>query len=467
MESKTSGSDLANRENRCIVTANGIALLVKGLGATPIENVASVPLRRDVAEPASQQSSSLSVTFLETLRLALDSLRAHKLRSFLTLLGVILAVATLVSVMSVIAGLNKYIAEKVADLGANVFVIDRFGIITSMDALTRAQKRPLITLEEFDRFRDTSQLAKLVAGYDRQQALARSGDLVLENTQVIGVTSSYAEIENLGIAKGRFITPADEEHRSEVAFIGADLAEKFFPNVDPIGKIVRSETHTYEVIGVGERIGSALGWSKDNYMLLPLSTYLKGWHKPSDSMAVFVQAANAESMPAAKEEARMLFRAWRHIPYNGEDNFAILGSDSIMAIWHALTGNLAFVAMALVSVFLVVGGIVIMNIMLASVTERTREIGLRRSLGARKQHILLQFLTESSLLAAVGGLIGIFLAGAIVLFVKTAFSFPTDMPITAVIVSLILATGVGLFFGIFPAMRAAKLDPIEALRADG
>jgi putative ABC transport system permease protein len=176
------------------------------------------------------------VTFLETLRLALDSLRAHKLRSFLTLLGVILAVATLVSVMSVIAGLNKYIAEKVADLGANVFVIDRFGIITSMDALTRAQKRPLITLEEFERFRDTSQLAKLVAGYDWQQALTRSGDVVLENTQVIGVTSSYAEIENLGIAKGRFMTPADEEHRSEVAFIGADLAEKFFPNVDPMGR---------------------------------------------------------------------------------------------------------------------------------------------------------------------------------------------------------------------------------------
>ncbi|HTC43061.1 MAG TPA: FtsX-like permease family protein, partial [Candidatus Acidoferrales bacterium] len=167
------------------------------------------------------------------------------------------------------------------------------------------------------------------------------------------------------------------------------------------------------------------------------------------------------------EEARMLFRAWRHIPYNGADNFAILGSDSIMAVWHQLTGNLAFVAMALVSVFLVVGGIVIMNIMLASVTERTREIGLRRSLGARKQHILLQFVTESALLAATGGLIGIFTAMAIVFFVKYAFSFPMDMPIAAVILSLILATSVGLFFGIFPAMRAAKLDPIEALRADG
>ncbi len=439
------------------------------MGATPIENLTSVPsLGREAGATASkgQGFSSGWVTFVETLKLALDSLRAHKLRSFLTLLGVILAVATLVSVMSVIAGLNNYIADKVADLGANVFVIDRFGIITSMDEFTKAQKRPLITLEEFERFRDSSQLAKQVAGYDRQNSQTRSGDTIMENTQVIGVTSNYAEIENLNTAQGRFITPADEEHRSEVAFIGADLAEKFFPNVDPIGKTVRAETHTYEVIGVGTRIGSALGRSKDNYMLLPLSTYLKGWHRPNDSLAVFVQAQNAESMESAEEEARMLFRAWRHTPYNAPDSFAILGSDSIMALWHQLTGNLAFVAMALVSVFLVVGGIVIMNIMLASVTERTREIGLRRSLGARRQHILLQFLTESALLAATGGLIGILTAAAVVVFVKIVFSFPMDMPISAVILSLILATGVGLFFGIFPAMRAAKLDPIEALRAD-
>ena len=407
------------------------------------------------------------VTFTETMRLALDALRAHKLRSFLTLLGVILAVTTLVSVMSVIAGLNLYIADRVADLGANVFVVDRFGIIISPDAWVKAQKRPLITLEEFERFRDATRLSKSVAGYDQWNGQARSGDAVMENTRVTGVTSSYADMRGLNIAQGRFLSEADEDHRSEVVFIGSDLAEKFFPNVDPIGKTVRSDTHTYEVIGVGAPIGSALGMSQDNYMLMPLSTYLKGYRRADDSLAIFVQAPNAETMNSCEEEARMLFRAWRHVPYNDEDDFAIMGSDSVMAVWHQLTGNLAFVAMALVSVFLVVGGIVIMNIMLASVTERTREIGLRRSLGARRKHILLQFLAESALLSATGGLIGILAAYAVVLVVKSAFSFPMEMPVAAVILSLALATIVGLFFGIYPATRAARLDPIEALRADG
>jgi putative ABC transport system permease protein len=406
------------------------------------------------------------VTFYETFKLSLDALRAHKLRSFLTLLGVILAVTTLVFVMSVIAGLNLYVAERVANLGANVFIVDRFGIITSRDEFLKAQKRPLITMDDYERLRDRMKLARSVAAEEDRNVQTRVGDIIMENTSIMGTTANFADVRNLNIAEGRFITVADDDHRSDVAFIGSDLALKFFPNVDPLGKSIRVGTHTYEVIGVAEAIGSAFGQSQDNYMIMPMNTFLKGWHRQIDWATVFVQAPNAEMMSASQDEARMLLRAWRHLDYKAPDNFAILGSDSIMALWHDLTGNLAFVAMALVSVFLVVGGIVIMNIMLASVTERTREIGLRRSLGARKMHILLQFLTESAVLAACGGLIGIFAAYLAVYLVKAVFSFPMETPLTAVILSLVLATAVGLFFGIFPAMRAAKLDPIEALRAE-
>jgi putative ABC transport system permease protein len=403
---------------------------------------------------------------METIKLSLDALRSHKLRSFLTLLGVILAVTTLVAVMSVIAGLNMYVADRVANLGANVFIVHRFGIITSEDAWIKAQKRPLVTFEDYERLRDNMKLASSVAGEEEHLMAVRSGNLTMENTQFIGATANFAEVRNLTVAQGRFISEADDEHRSEVAFIGPDLVQKFFPNVDPIGKTIRVQTHTYEVIGVAEPLGSAFGQSQDNYMILPLMTWRKGWHQDYDWVAIFVKAPSAELMQMSEDEARMLFRAWRHLPFDAPDNFAIIGSDSIMSLWHDLTGNLAFVATALVSVFLVVGGIVIMNIMLASVTERTREIGLRRAMGARKKQIMLQFLTESAVLSATGGLIGIVTAYAIVGLVKALFSFPMQTPVSAVVLSLCLSTVVGLFFGIFPAMRAAKLDPIEALRSE-
>ncbi len=408
-----------------------------------------------------------TVTVLETFRLALESLRAHKLRSFLTLLGVILAVTTLVTVMSVVSGMNTYVAERIANLGANVFLVDRFGIITSNDEWVKAQKRPLITMEDYQRLRGTMQTARSVAAEADRSVQVRTGNTKMDNTDVMGVTSNFAEVRNINVAQGRFLTEADDEHHAEVVFLGADVAKKFFPNVDPIGKSINAETHSYQVIGVAEAIGSAFGQSQDTYMMMPLGTYNKEWQRQSDWYTIFVQAPSAEMMPATEDEARMLMRAWRHLPYSAKDNFAILGSDSIMKLWHDLTGNLANVAVMLVSVFLVVGGIVIMNIMLASVTERTREIGIRRSLGARKNHILLQFVTESAVLATVGGVLGVLLAFGVVSLGHATTSIPMEMPLGAVLVSLGVSTAVGLFFGIYPAMKAAKLDPIEALRSDG
>jgi putative ABC transport system permease protein len=439
------------------------------LGVAPLEGLTSLPQAR---VDASRRAVALTgfrggaVTLLETMRLALDALRAHKLRSFLTLLGVILAVTTLVVVMSFVAGMNFYVADRIANLGANVFIVDRFGIITSQDAWIKAQKRPFITMEDYERLRDSMKTAKAVAALDDHNIEIRSGNERLENTDVMGVSPNYAEVRNINVAQGRFINQTDDDHRGQVVFIGADVADRLFANVDPIGKVVRAETHEYQVIGVAERIGSAFGQSQDNFMIIPLHTFERELHRPRDWVGIFVQAGSAEMMSACEDEARMLMRAWRHLPYDAPDNFAILGSDSIMKLWNDLTGTLAKVAVGLVSVFLVVGGIVIMNIMLASVTERTREIGIRRSLGARKKHILLQFMMESAVLAATGGIIGVLLAYGLVELLGTVTSIPLKMPMDAVVISLCVSTAVGLFFGIYPATRAAKLDPIEALRAE-
>ncbi|HWW18214.1 MAG TPA: ABC transporter permease [Candidatus Saccharimonadales bacterium] len=439
------------------------------MGVAPLESLSELP---PVTVAAGGRRVALTglrggaVTMLETTRLALDALRAHKLRSFLTLLGVILAVTTLVVVMSFVAGMNFYVADRIANLGANVFIVDRFGIITSQDAWIKAQKRPFITMEDYERLRDSMKTAKAVAALDDHNIEVRSGNQRLENTDVMGVSPNYAEVRNINVAQGRFINQTDDDHRGQVVFIGADVADRLFANVDPVGKVVRAETHEYQVVGVAERIGSAFGQSQDNFMIIPLHTFERELHRPRDWVGIFVQAGSAEMMSASEDEARMLMRAWRHLPYDAPDNFAILGSDSIMKLWNDLTGTLAKVAVGLVSVFLVVGGIVIMNIMLASVTERTREIGIRRSLGARKKHILLQFMMESAVLAATGGIIGVLLAYGLVELLGTVTSIPLKMPMDAVVISLCVSTAVGLFFGIYPATRAAKLDPIEALRAE-
>src|SRR5258708_10886330 len=288
---------------------------------------------------------------LETTRLALDALRAHKLRSFLTLLGVILAVTTLVVVMSFVAGMNFYVADRIANLGAKVFIVDRFGIITSQDAWVKAQKRPLITMEDYERMRNSMKTAKAVAALDDHNIEVRSGNERLENTDVMGVSPNYAEVRNINVAQGRFINQTDDDHRGQVVFIGADVADRLFANVDPIGKVVRAETHEYQVIGVAERIGSAFGQSQDNFMIIPLHTFEKKLHRPPAWVGLFVQAGSAEMMSACDDGARMFMRAWRHLPYDAPDNFAILGSDSIMKLWPDLTGTLANLALRPGSLF--------------------------------------------------------------------------------------------------------------------
>lgn len=412
------------------------------------------------------KAKSASVALGETVRIALDTLRSHKLRTFLTLLGVILAVTTLVAVMSMIAGLNFYVSDKLANLGANAFVIDRFGIITNFDEFIKAQKRPVLTLDDVQFLRERMKLAYEVAAIEGTAMDLRSGNDMFEDGRVWGVTPNYPDVRAIGTALGRPINETDDVHRSPVCVLGADVAQKFFPNVDPIGKTIRAGAVSYEVVGVATALGTVLGQPQDNFIIIPMGTFQKTWHFPQSSPTLFVQAHSAELMDAAQDEARMLLRAKRHVPYNAPDNFGIIAPSSITGLWEELTAKIFEMAIGIVSVFLVVGGIVVMNIMLAAVVERTREIGIRKALGARRRHITMQFLAESAFITAVGGAIGIVLAYGIGALVTAATSFPIRTPLSAVVIALTLSTSVGLFFGIYPAVRAARLDPIEALRQE-
>jgi putative ABC transport system permease protein len=412
------------------------------------------------------EARQASVALRETFHIALDTLRAHKMRTFLTLLGVILAVTTLVAVMSVLNGLNVYVATKIANLGANALVVDRIGIITNFKDWNKARKRPPLTMDDFEELRDNMKLAQEVAGEQGTTTDIRSGDILSEDVNVIGATPNFAEIRSIDVASGRLLTPMDETHRSSVAVIGADVANKFFPGTDPIGKELRAGQAQYLIVGVAKAQGSVFGQSQDNFIMIPLGTYRKEWLAPQDSITMFIQAFSPDGMSAAEDEARVILRSRRHVRYQDDDNFAFIEPSAITGLWNRITGNAFAIAIWVTSVFLVVGGIVIMNIMLASVTERTREIGLRKSLGARRRHIMLQFMVESSIMAASGGAAGVAIALALAELVRAATPIPIATPVFAIIIALVLSTGVGLFFGIYPAMRAARLDPIEALRAE-
>lgn len=411
-------------------------------------------------------AKSASVALGETIGMALDTLRSHKLRTFLTLLGVILAVTTLVAVMSIISGLNFYVSDKIANLGANAYVIDRFGIITNADDFLKAQKRPQLGWEDVLFLREHMKLASHVAAIEASTMDLRAGNETFEDARVFGVTPDYADVRAIGTAQGRPLNDTDDSHRSPVCVLGADVAQKFFPNSDPIGKSIRAGAVSYDVVGVSTALGTVLGQPQDNFILIPYGTYYKTWHFAQSSLTMFVQAQTAEIMDASMDEARMLLRAKHHVAYNANDDFGIIAPSSITGLWQDLTAKIFQMAIGIVSVFLVVGGIVIMNIMLASVVERTREIGIRKALGARRRHIVMQFLAESAFLAAVGGAVGIALAYAIGTLITTTTSFPVRTPLSAVVIALTLSTSVGLFFGIYPAVRASRLDPIEALRQE-
>lgn len=410
-----------------------------------------------------------SASFWEAGRIAIDSLNKNKLRSFLTLLGIILATTTLISVMALIHGMNLYIATKVSDMGSDGFRVVRmswFGTRDPKKLRLMSKRNPQIKPDEYDFIHDNATLLRGIGMIaDRNGRVSFQGQSTDSSIDIQGITANVPELNNVQVDEGRPISPNEARRHATVAFIGNDIRKRFFEDRDPIGKFIQVDGVPFEVVGVAKSLGSVFGQSQDNFVMIPIDSYFKtyGSQKGIDLIA---KAIDQQHLNQAKDEVTMLLRAFRHLRPDQDDNFGIMTSDSFVNLWQKLTAAIAATAVGIVSVFMVVGGIVIMNIMLAAVTERTHEIGIRKSLGARRSDILNQFLVESATLAATGGFIGVLIAWAIAVLIRNAASIPMALPLLSVVVGVGLSAIVGLFFGIYPAQRASKLDPIEALRTE-
>lgn len=406
------------------------------------------------------------VLLREPVSVALETMRAHKLRSFLMLLGIILSVSTLIVVIALISGVNRYIADRVANLGSNVFLLTRFPIITDVEEYVKANRRnKKVTWDDYEALRANMKLAERVGVELRASGKVRVGSQTLEDCNIRGVTANMVDIDIVTPADGRYITEGDDQSRALTTMIGQDVASKLFPNVDAIGREMLIDGRPFQVVGIAKPIGSVLGQSQDNFAYIPIQTYFK-IYGTQETIWVNIQAPGAEWMERTQDEARALMRARRHLSPNETDNFGIFDSATLMDLWKNLTGVIATAMIGVVSVFLVIGGVVIMNVMLATVTERTREIGIRKALGARHSDILLQFLVEAAVMAAAGGAIGVMTAYAISGLTTATTSVPMRVPFTAVVIAEMISAAVGIFFGVYPARKAASLPPIEALRQE-
>jgi putative ABC transport system permease protein len=405
--------------------------------------------------------------FKEAVKVALQSLWANKLRSVLTLLGVVIGVTSVIAVVTLVNGANTYVTTKFSRYGADVFTVSKTPmIITSSQDYQRYQKRKNILLSDYQYIKDN---CKLCVGIGAQQATTSKvvhGTESTTDTSIRGYTAQMPALQNLNIEQGRDFTDTDEEHASRVAIIGTDIQEHLFAGINPIGQELRVDGMPYTVIGVSEKQGKTFGQSQDNWVAVPLTAYQKTYGT-AKTLTVYIKAGAAgKVLDNAADEVRVLVRARRHDGPGIPDDFELDENNTLVGFFSTITGYFGAVAGGIAMISLVVGGIVIMNIMLVSVTERTREIGIRKALGARPRDILMQFLIESGTMALVGGFFGV-LGGIIVAQVVTIVAgFPSTVAFWSVLVGLLMATSTGVFFGVYPARKAAMLDPIEALRAD-
>lgn len=408
------------------------------------------------------------MNWIESLRIAWDAIQSNKLRSFLTLLGVIIGVAVVTLVATVIEGANVYVSQSISSLGTGALRIEKasFQGFGNFDKFLKAFNRnPDLKLDDMRALSEQLTDVVAVGAQDGTSAPVRYGNTELTGVGVQGVTPNFELLSKIDVETGRYFLPFDEANRRPVCFLGQDIVKGLFPTGNPVGREIRVGNSLYTVIGVSRSLGAFLGQSQDNFIQVPLSSYLKQFGARR-SLILYVKPEPKADPLKIEDQMRVVMRTRHHLALSEEDDFSIVNDEATQAFLNSITGAVAAVALPITSISLVVGGIVIMNIMLVSVTERTREIGIRKSMGARRRDILAQFLAESILLSGFGGMSGVVLAFVLVEGLSFYLGIPVHMPAWAVLTALTVSIAVGLFFGIFPANRAAKLDPIQALRSE-
>jgi putative ABC transport system permease protein len=406
------------------------------------------------------------MNFAEAIRIAFQSLWANKLRSALTLLGVVIGIAAVIAVVTFVAGINGYVATKIFNLGADVFIVFKVSPVTSnIDHLLDGEKRKDLTMEDYEAVRDACKHCEWVGAALRNDVgHVRYAEQQINDTIVRGVSPSMVPILDIDLTAGRMLNETDVNNNSAVAVIGPDVVDTLMPGSDPIDKEIRVDGWVYRVIGVGKPKGKTLGQSLDNYALIPITAFQKQ-HGSHDSIRISGKSAiTGAGMEQAIDETRAILRARRHDRPGADDSFDIETNDSLLSIWAGFSQTFFFAMIGIAAISLVVGGIVIMNIMLVSVTERTREIGIRKALGAKRDDILGQFLIEAVALALIGGVIGVVSGISFAKGITFLIGMPSAVPLWAVVAGVLVAASVGIFFGVYPARKAAVLDPIAALR---
>ena len=403
---------------------------------------------------------------LDSILIALQSIWANKLRSFMTVLGNIVAVTSIVTVVTLIQGMNGMVADAiVSDIGADSFTVQRRPPIFNEDDEERNRNNPLITVAEAEAIRKFSPLISSVAAQANQNANVSYRTQEVNNAQIQGVTSSYSDFSTFSVETGRMMSQVEVERGQEVTMLGWGLADRLFGDINPLEKTIKIAGINFRVVGVSEQKGSFFGNSQDNYAVIPLGAYQRLFGA-RQSLALMVKPTSTDLMPTAMDDATVALRVSRRLKPNQPDNFGIVTSETILNLYRQVTSGIFAVLVGIVALSLVVGGIVIMNIMLMVVSERTREIGLRKALGAKRKDIMTQVLTESITLSTFGGLIGIGLGSLAATAIAAFTPLPARLEIWSVVLGIGITAAVGLFFGAYPASRAASLDPIEALRRE-